>query len=87
MQRYLVHFPTSWNFSTYRHSRENGNSAGMTIHEEIAYEKRMVNEQGAYYPTTEQRQMNVWQRYNGCPGGEGCYYVVRCVDTNGYAYI
>ncbi len=32
--------------------------------QELAYENKMVSQQGAYYPTTEQRQMNVWQRYN-----------------------
>ena len=29
-------------------------------------------------PTTEQRQMNVWQRYNG-----GLYWVWRCANSNG----
>ena len=38
--------------------------------QETAYEKRMVNQQGADYPTPEQQEMNVWQRYNG-----GLYWV------------
>ena len=40
--------------------------------QETAYEKRMVNQQGADYLTPEQRQMNVWQYYNG-----GYYWVWR----------
>ena len=40
------------------------------LNEEIAHEKRMVDQQGAYYPTPEQTEMNVWQRYNG-----GIYWV------------
>jgi len=58
--------------------------------EEIAYENKVFNDLNRnnlgylwVSPTTEQRQMNVWQRYNGCPGGKGCYYVIRCVDANG----
>ena len=39
---------------------------------ELTYEKRMVNQQGADYLSAEQRQMNVWQYYNG-----GYYWVWR----------
>jgi len=52
--------------------------------EEIAYENKVFNDLNRnnlgylwVSPTTEQRQMNVWQRYNGCPGGK-CYYVWSC---------
>ena len=50
------------------------------LNEEIAYEKRMVNQQNAYYLTPEQRQMNVWQRYNG-----GIYLVwsLCAIQVNG----
>jgi len=51
--------------------------------EEIAYENKVFNDLNRnnlgylwVSPTTEQRQMNVWQRYNGClTKGRGCYYV------------
>jgi len=46
--------------------------------QEITYETRMVNQQGAYYLTPQQREMNVWQLYNG-----GYYYVWKCATPDG----
>jgi len=56
--------------------------------EEIAYENKVFNDLNRnnlgylwVSPTTEQRQMNVWQRYNG-----GLYYRFGCQDANGNTY-
>ena len=52
--------------------------------EEIAYENKVFNDLNRnnlgylwVSPTTEQRQMNVWQRYNG-----GVYWVWSCVQRD-----
>ena len=45
---------------------------------ETTYEDRFTQDTGFYYPTPEQQEMNVWQRYNG-----GLYWVWRCADSQG----
>ena len=49
------------------------------FNEEMTYENKFTQDTGFYYPTIDQMQMNVWQRYNGCAAhGAGCYYVWGC---------
>ena len=46
------------------------------FNDEKTYEDKFTQDTGFYYPTPEQQEMNVWQRYNGClTKGRGCYYV------------
>ncbi|MCL4468300.1 MAG: hypothetical protein M1591_05140 [Deltaproteobacteria bacterium] len=51
------------------------------LNDETTYEDRFTQDTGFYYPTPEQTEMNVWQRYNG-----GIYYKFGCQDANGNTY-
>ncbi len=44
---------------------------------ETTYEDRFTQDTGFYYPTPEQTEMNVWQRYNG-----GLYWVWSCIHKD-----